>query len=160
MPYGWRCGPVGAAGAVVLPVTEDGPLRLTLQINDSQPAPEPDDHWETAEEISLLSEDSPIHLATLDPGEVSDAWPQDLPRPQMPLPSSHHGWIRMRLYCHADAPEPGVDDHEERHLIQLWRAPATAPVHPALSEEDRQARAEYTASRTGPVQEYTIGFPQ
>ncbi|MEV0502552.1 hypothetical protein AB0I84_33835 [Streptomyces spectabilis] len=157
MPYGWRCGPAGATSAIVLPTTEDGPLHLTLQIHDSQPVPEPDAAWETAEELSLLDTGTPLHLATLDPGDVTDAWPEDLPAPR--LPASHDGWTRMRLYCHADHPDPGVGDHTERHLIQLWRAPATDPVHPALTADDRQARADYRAARTGPVQQYTLDFP-
>ncbi|MEW2527548.1 hypothetical protein [Streptomyces sp. NPDC047071] len=157
MPYGWRCGPAGASSAVVLPTTEDGPLHLTLQIHDSQPAPEPDTGWEPAEELSLRAADASLHLAALDPGDVTDAWPQDLPTP--PLPPAHDGWIRMRLYCHTDDPEPGTGEHTERHLIQFWPAPATDPVHPALSDNDRQARADYRAARTGPIQEYTLHFP-
>ncbi|WP_257234784.1 hypothetical protein [Streptomyces sp. JV178] len=158
-PYGWRCGPAGASSAVVLTTTENGQLLLTLQIHDAQPAFEPNGSWEPAEEISLLTENSRIHLATLDPADIADAWPDDRPILRMPLPSAQHSSIRMRLYCHADDPEPGVGDHGERHLIQFWQAPATDPVHPALSEEDRQARAEYKETRIGSVQEYTIDLP-
>ncbi|WP_260335823.1 hypothetical protein [Streptomyces sp. EAS-AB2608] len=79
MPYGWRCGPAGPSSAVVLPTTDTGPLQLTIQIHDSQPAVEASSEWEPAEEISLLAETDSIHLATLDPGEVSDAWPEDYP---------------------------------------------------------------------------------
>ncbi|MGR6974921.1 hypothetical protein ACU639_35875 [Streptomyces cynarae] len=51
------------------------------------------------------------------------------------------------LYCHADDPEPGIGDHGERHLVQLWRATQAPPLHPEITEEDRQARAEYAADR-------------
>lgn len=64
----------------------------------------------------------------------------------------------MRLHCHADDPEPGIGDHGEHHLIQLWRAPETAPVHPDITAEDRQARAEYAADRALPVEDYTITY--
>ncbi|WP_445684449.1 hypothetical protein [Streptomyces reticuli] len=159
MPYGWRCGPAGPSSVVVLPTTDTGPLQLTIQIHDSQPVPEASSEWEPAEEISLLAETDSIHLATLDPGEVSDAWPED--HPPLPLESllGQDRSVRMRLYCHADDPEPGIGDHGERHLIQLWPAPATAPVHPAVSEEDLRARGEYAANTAGPVQDYTSEFP-
>ncbi|WP_227026093.1 hypothetical protein [Streptomyces fodineus] len=65
----------------------------------------------------------------------------------------------MRLYCHADDPDPGIGDHGERHLIQLWRAPATDPVHPPLSDEDRRARAQYAADMVTPVEDYTTEYP-
>ncbi|WP_435642246.1 hypothetical protein ACR9VJ_00165 [Streptomyces sp. H49] len=65
----------------------------------------------------------------------------------------------MRLYCHADDPEPGTGDHGERHLVQLWPAPQTPPVHSDISEEDRQARAEYAADMAKPVEDYTAAYP-
>lgn len=37
MPCGWRCGPAGESGAVVLPTTDTGPLQLTIHIHDAQP---------------------------------------------------------------------------------------------------------------------------
>ncbi|MCE0446831.1 hypothetical protein LT493_26275 [Streptomyces tricolor] len=87
MPYGWRCGPAGPSSVVVLPTTDTGPLQLTIQIHDSEPVPEPSSEWEPAEEISLLAETDSIHLATLDPGEVSDAWPEDHPPSPAPVPA-------------------------------------------------------------------------
>ncbi|MER6456516.1 hypothetical protein ABT270_28515 [Streptomyces sp900105245] len=157
MPYGWRCGPAGRSSAVVLPTTDTGPLQLTIQIHDTQPAPEAGSEWESAEEISLLAEADSIQLAILGPGDVSDAWPEDEP-PLQPL-SAPDRWVRMRLYCHADNAEPGIGDHGERHLIQLWPASAAAPIHPALSEEDLRARGEYSANTTGSTEEYTIELP-
>ncbi|MES9523793.1 hypothetical protein [Streptomyces capoamus] len=155
MPYGWRCGPSGEASAVVRPTTDTGRLQLTIQIHDDQPARETSGDGEPAEEISLRVETDSLHLDTLDPGEVSDAWPEDEP----PLPLGplfgQDRWVRLRLYCHADDPVPGIGDHGERHLIQLWPAPPAAPVHPALSEEDRRARAEYAAHTSAPVVDYT-----
>ncbi|MGW4561547.1 hypothetical protein ACWEN3_03760 [Streptomyces sp. NPDC004561] len=159
MPYGWRCGPAGTTSAVVLTTTDTGPLRLTLQIHDGPPPPETAKTWEPAEEISLRTETDRIHLATLDPGDVTDAWPEAEPPLGMPAAAEPGQWVRLRLYCHADDPEPGIGDHGERHLIQLWQAPASAPVHPALGEEDRQARAEYAASHDGAMEEYTIELP-
>ncbi|MFJ4525596.1 hypothetical protein ACIP4Y_32405 [Streptomyces sp. NPDC088810] len=159
MPYGWRCGPNDDATAVVLTTTDTGPLQLAIQIHDSQPAPETRGEWEPAEEISLRAETDSLHLAVIDPGEVSDAWPEDEPPlPVVPL-FGHDQWVRLRLYCHADDPEPGIGDHGERHLIQLWPAPASAPVHPALSEEDLRARAEYAANTSGPMVDYTVDLP-
>ncbi|MFF7266752.1 hypothetical protein ACFZCL_41740 [Streptomyces sp. NPDC008159] len=159
MPYGWRCAPAGTSSAAVLTTTKNRPLPLTLQIHDTQPTPEPNGSWEPAEESSLLTKNSRIHLTTPDPADITDTWPEDRPILRMPLPSAQHSSIRMRSYCHADNPEPGIRDHGERHLIQLWQAPATGPVHPALSEEDRQARTEYKETRIGPVQEYTTDRP-
>ncbi|MFJ5035681.1 hypothetical protein ACIQB5_48590 [Streptomyces sp. NPDC088560] len=52
----------------------------------------------------------------------------------------------MRLYCHAADHEPGIGDRGERHLIQLWPAPAAGQLHPPLSEQDRQARTEYATA--------------
>ncbi|MGW4272203.1 hypothetical protein ACWEGQ_07535 [Streptomyces seoulensis] len=159
MPYGWRCGPAGPSSAVVLTTTDTGPLHLTVQIHDSRPAPEADNAWEPAEEISLRAETDRIHLAVLDPGDVTDAWPQQEPVLRLPSLSDPHPWLRMRLHCHAEDPEPGIGDHGERHLIQLWPAPATDPVHPELGDEDRQARAEYASDLAGPVEDYTSEFP-
>ncbi|MFF4710763.1 hypothetical protein ACFY2V_05070 [Streptomyces eurythermus] len=159
MPYGWHCGPAGPSSAIVLPTTDTGPLQLTLQIHDSPPAPETDDAWEPAEEISMPAETDRVHLATVDPGDVMDAWPQE----EQPLRVHHapgqDGWIRMRLYCQTDDPEPGIGDHGERHLIQLWPAPATPPVHPMIGEDDLQARAQYAADRSGLLADYTIDLP-
>lgn len=159
MPYGWRCGPAGPSSAVVLTTTDTGPLHLTVQIHDSRPAAEADNAWEPAEEISLQAETGRIHLAILDPGEVTDAWPPQEPPLQLPAWAASESWVRMRLYCHADDPEPGIGDHGERHLIQLWPAPATKPIHPDLSDEDRQARAEYASNQAGPVEDYTSHIP-
>ncbi|MEU7306321.1 hypothetical protein AB0950_35805 [Streptomyces sp. NPDC007189] len=158
-PYGWRCGPAGSSSAVVLTTTDTGPLQLTVQIHDSEPASQADDAWEPAEELSLHAESGRVHLATLDPDEITDAWPKEEPPLSLPTSPDQESWVRMGLYCHADDPEPGIGDHGERHLVQLWPAPATPPVHPALSDEDRQARAEYAADRAGPVEEYTTEYP-
>ncbi|WP_318199153.1 hypothetical protein [Streptomyces sp. SCL15-4] len=159
MPYGWRCGPAGASSAIVLTTTDTGPLQLTLQIHDSQPAPETDSGWEPAEEISLLAETDRVHLATVDPGDVIDAWPHEEPPLHLPPAPGPDRWIRMRLSCHADDPEAAIGDHGERHLIQLWPAPATPPVHPTASEEDLQARAEYAANRSALLADYTTDLP-
>ncbi|MEU7560303.1 hypothetical protein [Streptomyces eurythermus] len=159
MPYGWRCGPAGAASAIVLPTTDTGPLQLTVQIHDSPPAPETDRDWEPAEEISLLAQTDRVHLATADPGDIMDAWPEEEPPLRVHPAPCPDRWIRMRLYCHADDPEPGIGDHGERHLIQLWPAPATPPVHPTIGEEDLQARAEYAANRSGLLADYTTDLP-
>ncbi|MEU0255483.1 hypothetical protein ABZ299_23940 [Streptomyces sp. NPDC006184] len=161
MPYGWRCGPAAPSSAIVLPTTDTGPLRLTIQVHDSQPAPEASSAWEPAEELSLPAETDSIHLATLDPGDVMDAWPEEETplRVRLPLDQDQDQDQRMRLYCHADDPEPGIGDHGERHLIQLWPAPATTRLHPALREEDRQARAEYAANRSDTFADYTTELP-
>ncbi|MEU6555304.1 hypothetical protein ABZ915_34290 [Streptomyces sp. NPDC046915] len=159
MPYGWRCGPAGEAIAVVLPTTDTGPLRMTVQVHDSPPAPEADHRWEPAEEMSLRADIPTLCLATIGQGDFWDAWPEDEPPPQMAPLASRGDWVRMRLYCHADDPEPGIGDHGEHHLVQLWHAPATPALHPPLSEEDRQAREEYAAHQPGIVEEYTIEYP-
>ncbi|MEU0437722.1 hypothetical protein ABZ153_40265 [Streptomyces sp. NPDC006290] len=53
---------------------------------------------------------------------------------------------------------PGIGDHGERHLIQLWPAPPTPPVHSDLTEAARQARADYAADMATPVQGYTTTY--
>ncbi|QTE03152.1 hypothetical protein [Streptomyces cyanogenus] len=106
MPYGWRCGPAGDASAVVLTTTDTGPLQLTIQVHDGQPAPETSGAWEPAEEMSLRAETDSLHLAVIASGEVSDAWPEDEP----PLPLEpllrQVRWVRLRLYCHAKTRKP------------------------------------------------------
>ncbi|MEU1447573.1 hypothetical protein [Streptomyces mirabilis] len=79
-----------------------------------------------------------------------DAWPEE--EPPLHLPPSPDGtdWVRMRLYCHTDDPEPGIGDHGERHLVQLWRAPRTPPAHPEITEADRRARVDYAADMAIP----------
>ncbi|MFG3207853.1 hypothetical protein [Streptomyces sp. NPDC048192] len=160
MPYGWRCGPVDPSSAVILTTTDTGPLQMTVQVHDSQPAPETADRWEPAEEISLLSHGGSLHLELLDPGEVSEAWPEDEPALSMSASPGADKWVRMRLYCHADDYEPGIGDRGERHLIQLWPAPATDPLHPPISEQDRQARTEYATAMARQAEqagvEYTV----
>ncbi len=75
--------------------------------------------------------------------------------PPLPLQSllGQDRSVRMRLYCHADDPEPGIGDHGERHLIQLWPAPATAPVHPRRERRGppgtRRIRREHLRPRGG-----------
>jgi hypothetical protein len=150
MPFGWRCGPATDAGAVVLTTTDTGPLQLTVQVHNAPPAPETGAEWEPAEEISLRADLPTLRLATLEQGDILDAWPDE--EPPLHLPPSPDGtdWVRMRLYCHTDDPEPGIGDHGERHLVQLWRAPDTPPVHPEISEADRQARVDYAADMAIP----------
>ncbi|MFG2951924.1 hypothetical protein [Streptomyces adustus] len=159
MPFGWRCGPATDANAVVLTTTDTGPLQMTIQVHDAPPAPEVGGGWEPAEEISLRVDLPTLHLATLESGDVMDAWPdEETPLHLAPAPDGGD-WVRMRLYCHADDPEPGIGDHGERHLVQLWPAPETPPLHPDITEEDRQARAEYAADQTLDVDDYTFTYP-
>ncbi|MCZ0998449.1 MULTISPECIES: hypothetical protein [Streptomyces] len=150
MPFGWRCGPATDAGAVVLTTTDTGPLQLTVQVHNAPPAPETGAEWEPAEEISLCADLPTLCLATLEQGDILDAWPEE--EPPLHLPPSPDGtdWVRMRLYCHTDDPEPGIGDHGERHLVQLWRAPRTPPVHPEITEADRRARVDYAADMAIP----------
>lgn len=159
MCFGWRCGPATDASAVVLTTTDTGPLKMTIEFHDAPPAPETDEGWERAEELSLRPELPALHLATLESGDILDAWSGEEPPLELPAAPEGGAWVRMRLYCHADDPEPGVGDHGERHLIQLWPAPETAPVHPEITEADRQQRAEYAASMAVPVEEYTTTYP-
>ncbi|UUU33751.1 hypothetical protein JIX56_30055 [Streptomyces sp. CA-210063] len=153
MPFGWRCGPATEANAVVLTTTDTGPLLITIQVHDAPPPAETNGDWEPAEELSLRTDLPHLCLATLEQGDILDAWPEDEP----PL-KNFDGWVRMRLYCHADDPEPGIGDHGERHLIQLWPAPETPPIHPEITEEDRRARAEYAADMAMPVEDYTAEY--
>ncbi|MFB8183548.1 hypothetical protein ACFC8N_47920 [Streptomyces sp. NPDC055966] len=159
MPFGWRCGPATEYLAVVLPTTDTGPLQMTVQVHDASPGPETGDGWETAEEMSLPAEAPTLCLATIGQGDFWDAWPEDEPPLEIPPPADGGDWVRMRLYCHADDPTPGIGDHGERHLVQLWHAPLTDPVHPPLSDADRQARAQYAADMATPVDDYTTEYP-
>jgi hypothetical protein len=158
MPFGWRCGPATDANAVVLTTTDTGPLQITIQIHDTPPAPETGGEWEPAEEISLRTDLPTLYLATLEQGDILDAWPDEEPALEAPSSPDSHDWMRMRLYCHADDPEPGIGDHGERHLVQLWPAAQTPPIHPDITEEDRQARAEYAADMATPVEDYTATY--
>ena len=158
MPFGWRCGPATDEGAVVLTTTDTGPLHLAIQIHDAPPAPETSGDWEATEEMSLRADVPALCLATLEQGDILDAWPDKEPFLEIPPSPDGEEWVRMRLYCHADNPEPGIGDHGERHLIQLWRAPHTPPVHPDITDTDRQARAEYAAGRATPVEDYTTTY--
>ncbi|WP_331743196.1 hypothetical protein OG762_47300 (plasmid) [Streptomyces sp. NBC_01136] len=170
MPFGWRCGPAGEAGAVVLTTTDTGPLQMTVQVHDAPPGPERGYDWEPAEEISLRADISTLRLATLEQGDILDAWPDEEPPLHIPpFPDGSDGsdgfdgfdgfdGVRMRLYCHAADPEPGIGDHGERHLVQLWRAPDMPPVHPEITEADRQARADYAADTATPVEDYTATY--
>ncbi|MGW3118511.1 hypothetical protein ACWDBW_15470 [Streptomyces sp. NPDC001107] len=157
MPYGWRCGPATPASAVVLTTTDTGPVRLTIQVHDGPPTPETGAGWEPAEELSLRTETPGLYLSTLEPGDVLDAWPEQ--EPPLYLPDGE-GCVRMRLYCHTDDPEPGIGDHGERHLIQLWPAPEAPPLHLEITEADRQQRADYAADKALPVEDYTATYPQ
>ncbi|MFF9409888.1 hypothetical protein ACF1B0_30845 [Streptomyces anandii] len=159
MPFGWRCGPAGEALAVVLPTTDTGPLQMTIQVHDSPPAREAGTAWEPAEELSLRADDPTLCLATIGQGDFWDAWPDEEDPLEMPPAAGGGDWVRLRLYCHADDPTPGIGDHGERHLLQLWHAPLTDPVHPPLSNEDRQARAQYAAEMATPVEDYTTQYP-
>ncbi|MGW2621147.1 hypothetical protein [Streptomyces sp. NPDC001500] len=159
MPFGWRCGPATDASAVVLTTTDTGPLRLTVEVHDSSPPPEASGAWEPAEEMSLRTEAPTLYLATLEQGDILDAWPPDETPLDIPPTSEGGEWVRMRLYCHADDPEPGIGDHGEHHLVQLWRAPRTTPEHPEITDAHRQVRAEYAADRATPVDDFTVTFP-
>ncbi|MYR87125.1 hypothetical protein GTY41_19790 [Streptomyces sp. SID685] len=156
MPFGWRCGPATPATAVVLPTTDTGTLRMTVQLHDSPPDAERGDGWEPAEEMSLLADTPTLCVATIGQGDFWDAWPEE--EPPLEASAKGDGWVRMRLYCHVDDAEPGTGDRGERHLIQFWPAPQTPPVHPDISEADRQARAAYAADMANPVEDYTYTY--
>ncbi|MER5535375.1 hypothetical protein [Streptomyces mirabilis] len=158
LPFGWRCGPATDAGAVVLTTTDTGPLQLTVKVHDAPPAPETGGEWEPAEKISLQVDLPALYVATLEQGDIMDAWPDDEPLLEVPFSSDGSDWVRMRLYCHADDPEPGTGDHGERNLVQLWPAPQTLPVHPDITEADRQARAAYAADMAMPVEDYSTTY--
>ncbi|WP_067136810.1 hypothetical protein [Streptomyces yokosukanensis] len=158
MPYGWRCGPVDDSSIVVMTTTDTGPLQMRVQVHDSRPEPETGNQWEPAEEVSLLCDDAPVHLELLDPGDVTDTWPENEPAIRMPASPGTPQWVRMRMYCHADDYEPGIGDRGERHLIQLWPAPPADPVHPPISNEDRQARTEYTTAMARQTEEYVVEY--
>lgn len=83
MPFGWRCGPVTDATAVVLPTTDTGPLQMTVQTHDSPPDTEPGDGWEPAEEMSLLADTPTLCLATI--GRATSG----TPGPKTNRPSRH-----------------------------------------------------------------------
>ncbi|MEU2860329.1 hypothetical protein ABZ672_18540 [Streptomyces mirabilis] len=121
-------------------------------------APETGAEWEPVEEISLRADLPALYVATLGQGDILDAWPDDEPPLEFPFSSDGSDWVRMRLYCHEDDPEPGIGDHGERHLVQLWRAPQTPPVHPDITDADRRARADYAADMAMPVEDYTVTY--
>ncbi|MFF7368619.1 hypothetical protein [Streptomyces tricolor] len=158
MPYGWRCGPAADASAVVLTTTDTGPLNLTVEIHDTPPDNAPSGGWEAAEELSLHVDLPTLHLATLEQGDIVDAWPDDEPPVRLPVTRDSGAWARMRLYCYANDPEPGIGDHGERHLLQLWPAPPAPPIHPEISDADRQARSAYVTARATLVDEYTSTY--
>ncbi|MFJ8158905.1 hypothetical protein [Streptomyces sp. NPDC094468] len=106
MPFGWRCGPATDANAVVLTTTDTGPLQMTIQVHDTPPAPETGDGWEPAEEISLRTDLPALHLAALESGDITDAWPDEDPTLTLPPAPDGNDWVRMRLYCHTDDPNP------------------------------------------------------
>lgn len=156
MPFGWRCGPATDANAVVLTTTDTGPNQMTIQVHDPA-GPETGGDWEPAEETACAPT-CPLHHGHWR-GDIMDAWPDEEPPLELPPAPDGGDWVRMRLYCHADDPEPGIGDHGERHLIQLWPAPQTAPLHPEITEDDRQQRAEYAALVAVPEVEYTTTYP-
>ncbi|MGW0969919.1 hypothetical protein [Streptomyces sp. NPDC002516] len=130
-----------------------------LLVHDSMPLPETGTEWEPAEEISLRADLPTLHMATLEQGDILDAWPDEEPPLEFSVAADGtEDWVRMRLYCHADDPEPGIGDHGERHLVQLWPAPHTPSVHPDITEADRQVRAEYAADMATPVEDYTTTY--
>ncbi|MER6565158.1 hypothetical protein ABT288_02930 [Streptomyces sp. NPDC001093] len=52
----------------------------------------------------------------------------------------------------------GIGDRGERHLIQLWPAQPTDPVHPPISDEDLQARTEYATAMARQAEEYGVDY--
>ncbi|MER6226112.1 hypothetical protein ABT189_37120 [Streptomyces sp900105755] len=46
-----------------------------------------------------------------------DAWPDEEPPLGLTPAPDGSDWVRMRLYCRTDDPEPGIGDHGERHLV-------------------------------------------
>ncbi|MGW0210863.1 hypothetical protein ACWDZ8_35540 [Streptomyces sp. NPDC003233] len=64
------------------------------------------------------------------------------------------------MYCHADDHEPGIGDRGERHLIQLWPAQPTDPVHPPISDEDLQARTEYATAMARQTAVHALDDPE
>ncbi|MEV5989395.1 hypothetical protein AB0L85_31255 [Streptomyces sp. NPDC052051] len=158
-PFGRRCGPATDESAVVLTTTDTGPLHLTIQLHDTPPAPETSSDWEPAEEMSLHADTPTLCLATLEQGDILHAWPDEEPILEIPPSPDGEDWVRMRLRCHADNPDPGIGDHGERHLIQLWRAPQEPPVHPDITDADHQAQADYATDRAISVKDYTTTYP-
>ncbi|MFF2132976.1 hypothetical protein ACFVW1_48140 [Streptomyces olivochromogenes] len=95
MPFGWRCGPATDASAVVLTTTDTGPLQLTVQVHDAPPAPETGAEWEPVEEISLRADLPALYVATLEQGDILDAWPDGEPPLEFPFSSDSSDWMRL-----------------------------------------------------------------
>lgn len=57
----------------------------------------------------------------MESGDITDAWPAEEPPLTLPPAPDGGDWVRMRLHCHIGDPEPGIGDHGEHHLVQLWR---------------------------------------
>lgn len=156
IPYGWRCGPATASSAVVLATTDTGPVHLTIQLHDTPPPPDASTGWEPAEEMSLRADDGPVIVQIIGQGDTSDAWPEHNAPLVIPAAAPQDPqWVRIRLHCHVDHHEPGLGDRGEHHLLQLWRAPQTPPIHPPLTAADLEARAAYAEAVHRPVEEYT-----
>ncbi|CAO5184562.1 conserved hypothetical protein [Frankia sp. AiPs1] len=158
MPYGWRCGPAGASSIVVLTTTDTGPVSLTMQLHDTPPPPDSSTGWEPVEEVSLHADTNTIAVRVLGQGDIVDAWPDHEAPLVIPPAAGDPQWIRLRLHCHVDHHEPGLGDRGERHLIQLWHAEQTPPIHPPLSAADLEARAAYAEAANSPVEEYAHSY--
>jgi len=87
-----------------------------------------------------------------------NAWPGDEPVLQVPVtaPPPALG-TRMRLYRRVDHYEPGLGDRGERHLVQLWPARPSPPVHAELTAVNVEDRA-YAEMAARPVEEYTRSY--
>ncbi len=83
-------------------------------------------------------------LATLEQGDILDAWPEG--EPPLHLPPSPDGtdWVRMRLYCHTDDPNPASGTTGSATWSNSG-ARRTPPVHPEITEADRRHRVDYAA---------------
>ncbi|MEV5719085.1 hypothetical protein AB0L41_34800 [Amycolatopsis mediterranei] len=155
MPYGWRCGPATPSSAVILATTDTGPVTLILRLHDTPPPPDNSTQWEPVEELSLRPEGYAVRVLVLGSGDVSERWPVH----EAPLQAPEDApWVRLRLHCRAEHSEPGLGDRGERHLVQLWPAPPTPPVHPPLAAADIRARATYEDAAGRPVEEYTRSY--
>ncbi|MEV6056866.1 hypothetical protein [Streptomyces sp. NPDC052107] len=79
---------------------------MAVQVHDAPPGPEADGGWEPPEEMSLLADVPALCLATIGQGDFWDAWPEEEPPLDVPPAAEGGDWIRLRLYCHADGPNP------------------------------------------------------
>ncbi|SOE08985.1 hypothetical protein SAMN06272775_0063 [Streptomyces sp. 2323.1] len=122
----------GQGSATIQTGLEDGPVKVTVDIRETEP-PVQTDGWDEIIEVSIPFESEDADIDSL--GGTIGGWSEEIP-----ITAAGPGWYRIRV--HARGRDQGAqirdldldDEPVEEHLIQTWPAPRAPEIRHKLTD--------------------------